>query len=298
MISILIPTYNYNTLPLVEELYHQSISENIAFEIIVQDDASSLNEITQINTKINQLTDCRFERNEMTLGRSQNRNSLVSKAQYPWLIFLDCDMFPQHKNFIKNYLDAIKIGTTQAVYGGIIYHKQHPNPSEMLRWVYGKKREEIPLKKRLKLPYKHSLMSNLLILKEIMQKFPFEDKLFQYGYEDIVLIQELKRNAIPIAQIENATYHLQLENSDIFLEKTKHSLSNLKMLIDQNVFADYNTSLVKSYQLISKLGIRNFVAYVFKELEEVMTKNLLSESPSLAIFLLYKLGYFCKINSR
>ncbi|MES2411979.1 MAG: glycosyltransferase [Bacteroidota bacterium] len=298
MISILIPSYNYNTLPLVKELHSQAILENIEFEIIVQDDASSVNEITQKNTEINQLMYSRFERNETTLGRGQNRNSLVTKAQYPWLIFLDCDTFPQHKNYIKNYLDAIKIGSLQAAYGGIIYHKQNPNPGEMLRWIYGKKREEIPLKKRIGHPYKYSLMSNFLIRKEIIQKFPFDDKLFQYGYEDIVLIQVLLRNAIPILQIENAVYHLQLEESSIFLEKTKHSLANLKLLTDHKVFADDNTSLVKTYQLISKMGLRNLATYAFKKSESLLTKNLLSESPSLLLFQLYKLGYFCQINSR
>ena len=297
MISILIPSYNYNTLPLVEELHNQAILENITFEIIVQDDASCLNETTQTNNKINQITHCRFERNEKTLGRGQNRNSLVAKAQYSWLIFLDCDTFPQHKNFIRNYIDAIKIENIEAVYGGIIYQEQYPKTSEMLRWVYGKKREEIPLERRLKHPYKHSLMSNFLINKVIIQKFPFDDKLFQYGYEDVVLIRELQRNAIPIAQIENAAYHLQLEDSVIFLEKTKHSLANLKMLIDHNVFDDDNTSLVITYQIISKMGMRNLVAYAFKKTEALLTKNLLSESPSLVLFLLYKLGYFCQINS-
>jgi len=298
MISILIPSYNYNTLPLVEELHNQAILENITFEIIVQDDASSLNEITQTNNKINQITYCRFVRNETTVGRGQNRNSLVAKAQYSWLIFLDCDTFPQHKNFIRNYIEAIKIENIEAVYGGIIYQKQHPNPSEMLRWVYGKKREEIPLKRRLNHPYKHSLMSNFLIKKVIIQKYPFDDKLFQYGYEDVVLIRELQRNAVPIAQIENAAYHLQLEDSVIFLEKTKHSLANLKMLTDQNVFDNANSSLLRTYQLISKMGMRNLVAITFKKTEAFLTKNLLSESPSLLLFLLYKLGYFCQINSR
>ncbi len=39
MLSILIPTYNYNVLLLVQELQSQSLKENIAFEIIVFDDA-------------------------------------------------------------------------------------------------------------------------------------------------------------------------------------------------------------------------------------------------------------------
>ena len=36
MLSILIPTYNYNAFPLVEELQNQAIEAGIAFEIIVK----------------------------------------------------------------------------------------------------------------------------------------------------------------------------------------------------------------------------------------------------------------------
>lgn len=298
MISILIPSYNYNTLPLVKELHSQSVLDNIEFEIIVQDDASPINEITKINTEINQISHCRFERNDTTLGRGQNRNSLVLKAKYSWLLFLDCDTFPQHKNFIKKYIESAKSGTVQAVYGGIIYHKEKPNPDEMLRWVYGKKREEIPVEKRVKYPYRHSLISNFLVQKATLRSFPFDDKLIQYGYEDIVLIQDLKQNNIAITQIENAAYHLQLENSCLFLEKTKHSLSNLKFLLDEKIFTDDNTSLIKVYQFISKIGLRDFTAFLFKKCERFLTKKLLSQNPSLTLFLLYKLGYFCKLNSR
>ena len=298
MISILIPSYNYNTLPLVRELHSQAVLENIAFEIIVQDDASPINTITQTNLEINDVPNCRFERNETNLGRGQNRNSLVTKANYSWLLFLDCDTFPKHKDFIKRYIENIKMDTVKAVYGGIIYHKQKPKPDEMLRWIYGKKREEIPLKKRLRFPYKHSLMSNFLVQKDIIQRFPFDEKLFQYGYEDIVLIQELQHNHIEIAQIENAAYHLQLDKSSVFLEKTKHSLANLKLLIDHHIFTDDNTSLVKTYQLISKMGLCSITTSIFKKSEGFLTKNLLSETPSLTLFLLYKLGYFSQLNSR
>ncbi|MCF6130689.1 glycosyltransferase family 2 protein [Flavobacterium wongokense] len=298
MISILIPSYNYNTLPLAKELHSQAVLENIEFEIIVQDDASPVNENTSQNSGINQIPNCRFERNEITLGRGQNRNSLVMKAQYPWHLFLDCDMLPQHSDFIRKYVESIKNDSLQAVYGGIAYRKEQPKTDEMLRWVYGKKREEIPLEKRIRFPYRHSLMSNFLVKKEIIQKFPFDEKLVQYGYEDIVLINDFQQNNITITQIENAAYHLQLENSAVFLEKTKESLSNLKLLLDRKVFSDDHTSLVKTYQQVSNLGLRKTVAFLFKKFEGVLTKNLLSKSPSLNLFLLYKLGYFCQLNSR
>lgn len=298
MISILIPSYNYDTLPLVKELYRQLDLENIEFEIIVQDDASPINQNTKINNEINQIPHCRFERNDVTLGRGQNRNSLVEKAHYSWLLFLDCDTFPQKEDFIRNYLECIREPRIKAVYGGIIYHKEKPNPDEMLRWVYGKKREEIALEKRINSPYSYSLISNFLVQKATLKKHPFDDKLLKYGYEDILLIQDLKQENIAIAQIENAVYHLQLENSAIFLQKTKHSLENLKFLLDEKIFADDNTSLIKTYQFISKIGLRKFVASLFKKSESYLAKNLLSENPSLNLFLLYKLGYFCQLNSR
>ena len=41
MLSILIPTYNLNTLLLVKTLQRQALKSNISFEIVVLDDASS-----------------------------------------------------------------------------------------------------------------------------------------------------------------------------------------------------------------------------------------------------------------
>ena len=58
-------------------------------QIIVADDASPINEHTAANSKINELKNCRFERHENNLGRSQNRNLLISKAQYEWVLLMD-----------------------------------------------------------------------------------------------------------------------------------------------------------------------------------------------------------------
>ena len=104
MLSILIPTYNYNAFPLVEELQNQAIEAGIAFEIIILDDGStdeiSLNE----NLKINTLENCSFEKNETNIGRAKNLNKLATKSQYDWLLFMDCDTFPKSKNCITTYI--------------------------------------------------------------------------------------------------------------------------------------------------------------------------------------------------
>jgi glycosyltransferase involved in cell wall biosynthesis len=298
MISILIPSYNYNSLPLVEELNRQAILENIEFEIIVSDDASPRNENTKINSKINQISNCQFERNEANLGRGQNRNALVQKAKYDWILLMDCDTFPKDKNFIKTYIESVKYQNEKAFFGGIIYYNEKPKDDEMLRWVFGKSREEISLLKRLANPFHYALISNILVQKEVLLSHPFVSKLFNYGYEDIVFILDLKRENIAIAHIENPAYHLNLEKSAIFLEKFHSSLQNLKLVLDSTIINPDDTSLTKIYVKLKRFYLVKIVAFGFKIFKKQFTKNLLSKNPSLFIFDVYRLGYFCQINSR
>ena len=59
MLSILIPVYNYNVVPLVLELHKQCLECEIDFEIFCQDDESN----SDLNTKneiINSLENCCF----------------------------------------------------------------------------------------------------------------------------------------------------------------------------------------------------------------------------------------------
>jgi glycosyltransferase involved in cell wall biosynthesis len=298
MISILIPTYNYNTLPLAEELCRQAISESLEFEIIVADDASPINENTEINAKINQIANCRFLRNEVNLGRGQNRNALVQKAKFDWVLLMDCDTFPKDKNFIRNYIKSIKNREEKVIFGGIIYYNEKPKDDEMLRWIFGKNREDIPLSKRLANPFHYTLISNILVQKDILLKHPFDSEIFNYGYEDIVFILRLKREQIAIAHIENSAYHLNLEKSAIFLEKFHSSLQNLKLVLDKNIINPEDTALTKTYMNLKRLYLVKAVAIGFKIVKNSFTKNLLSKNPSLFIFDLYRLGYFCQINSR
>lgn len=298
MISILIPTYNFNTLPLVEELHKQAVLENIDFEIIVCDDASPINEITEINSKINQLQNCRFERNETNLGRGQNRNLLVSKARYEWVLLMDCDMYPKSKNFLKIYLKSLAKSNNKAVFGGLIYFDEKPKDDEVLRWIFGKNREEIPLRKRLTNPYQYTLISNILVRKEVMLSHPFDRDIYHYGYEDMVFILNLKSQHISITHIENPAFHLNLEKSTVFLEKFHFSLQNLKLIMDKKIMLPEDTSLTKTYAKIERLKMVGLSAFLFKIFKKTLTKNLLSKNPSIFLFDLYRLGYFCQLNHR
>lgn len=298
MLSILIPTYNYSTVSLVQELKNQLSKIDLKFEILVLDDASNNQEIINENLKINLIENCQYIINSENLGRGLNINKLVSLSKYENLLIMDCDTFPKDKLFIERYYNSIKKSNDSVVYGGIDYQKTKPKDEEMLRWIYGKKRERIDLKTRIENPYHYVLTSNILIKKAVLERFPFPEYIKTYGFEDLVLVLNLKENHIPIIHIENPSIHLNLEKSIVFIEKYHSSLKNLKFLIATNKISSSDSRLTKLYFKLKKFKLDYLVIKIFETSKNVILRNLTSKNPSLALFDFYRLGYFCKLNSK
>ena len=216
MLSILIPTYNYEVVSLVNSLIRQLKKQDNPYEIICFDNGSDL-EVNTINQEINKLDGCYYESLKKNGGRSKVRNLLAQKAKYNWLLFLDADVLPVSENFTQNYFDLIIKNSIKVAFGGLKY-KEKPTRDKMLRWVYGKSREEIPLHTREKNPQEHFTSANFLIKKEVFEKFKFDESLVEYGYEDTLLALDLKKSNIQIIQIDNPVYHLGIDKSGIFFE--------------------------------------------------------------------------------
>lgn len=283
MLSILIPVYNYNVLPLVNELVKQCSFNGIDFEILCQDDASNSSE-NILNQEINLLPNCSFFVNETNLGRGKNINSLSLKAIYDWLLILDCDTFPTQNDFVKKYIDAISNLKNNILFGGIIYENKKPESDQLLRWVYGNKRETVTI-----------LTSNLIIKKEVFLQYPFDESITKYGYEDLLFFSVLKANHFEISQIDNPTFHLNLETSKAFLNKTKIALENLVFLYDSKKIKKEENKITTSFEFLRKLKLTQFSAFLFKKNQTRIERNLFSKKPSLFLFDLYKLGYYCTL---
>ncbi|NRT17056.1 glycosyltransferase involved in cell wall biosynthesis [Flavobacterium sp. 28A] len=296
MLSILIPIYNYNAFPLVQELHKQCVKCNIDFEILCQDDCSS--EYVNENQTINTLEKCTFSRNKTNLGRGHNINTLANQAAKDYLLLVDCDTFPKNRLYIQNYVDCIQKGNATVLYGGIIYESQKPSTEKLLRWVYGNKREALSIELRIKNPNRNALTSNLVIKKEIFTKHPFDSTITKYGYEDLCFLVELESNGFVVNHIENPTYHLNLESSELFLKKTKTALENLAFIFETKKRITTESKIITAYTLLKKIGISRLVARTFKKGENVLKNNLISKKPSLFVFDLYKLGYFCQLQNK
>lgn len=295
MLSVLIPTYNYNVYALVLALNEQCNKCGIKYEIRVIDDAGSL--LFDENQAINNLENCTFSTNNRNIGRSKMRNLLAQKAKYDWLLFLDADTIPLHKNFIATYIEYVT-SKFQIVYGGITYSSKLPSKNNTLRWFYGKKREAIEADKRNKNPYISFLTLNFLIPKVFFDTISFNEDIPNLRHEDTLFSFELAQKSVPILHINNPIIHLGLDTNEVFLEKTRASVVALKNLVDQRLIDVNYVRLSQMFCKIKKLRCTFLIASMFEKFKFKMEKHLYSANPSMLLFDLYRLGYYCTLEKR
>ncbi|MDC0570332.1 glycosyltransferase family 2 protein [Flavobacteriaceae bacterium] len=297
MLSILIPTFNYDITALVAEVHKQSKSCNIPFEILVFDDASTDLEVRKNNASINALKNTSYTILKSNIGRSAIRNKLAKSAQYSWLLFLDADVIPVNNHFVLNYVNSLS-DSKPIIYGGISYKEERPNQSQLLRWVYGKKREALNSGIRKKDIYVSFLTLNFIIRKDTFEKASFNENTPNLRYEDTLFSYDLKRKKIPITHIENPVCHLGLESSKIFLSKSKESLDALNLFLNQKLIDHKYMKISRVKNRLQKFKLDLLLSTIYPLLKKRFEKNLLSNTPSLFIFDLYRLSYLCNISRK
>lgn len=293
MLSILIPTYNYDVLPLVKKLFEQCTQEGMEYEIIVLDDASSLH---FDNEKINLLENCLFKILDKNMGRSAIRNLLAKKAKYDWLLFLDADAFPVENKFIYNYRKHIN-HFDKVLCGGMKYSSEKPNNNKKLRWTYGRKREALTALKRQQNEHLSFFSINFLLHKSIFEQVRFNEKLHFYGYEDVLFSYELQQQKIPIKHIDNPVYHMGVEENEVFLKKTELAIESLHFLIKEQKFSADYVKIARYLNIIQKTYTKKIFSVVFNLFKPIIKKQILSSNPNLFLFDVYRLGYICSLKS-
>ena len=293
MLSILIPTYNYEVYELVKVLNKQAQDAKIEFEIIVLDDGSQ--KFQTENNKINEFQFCTYEILKVNIGRSAIRNLLAKKAAFDNLLFLDSDTIPIDTDFISNYLLQIT-KQKKIVSGGILYPELKPKKNQLLRWKYGNSREALSVKVRNESPYLRLLTLNFMIQKSVFEKVSFNEKIPNLRHEDTLFSYNLKQQNILVEHIENPVYHNGLDDFEVALKKENESLIALKYLVENQLIPYDYISLSKLFYTLKKIKLIFLLKVFYKTTKPILLKNLASKNPSLFIFDLYRLGYFSSLN--
>jgi glycosyltransferase involved in cell wall biosynthesis len=299
MLSICIPTYNYDVRPLVKELHHQCSASQLAFEIVVADDCSTDFVLEQNNREIKDLSFVEYIHAEQNMGRSRIRNLLVSKARYTQLLFLDCDTLPVSLDFILNYWKNRQ--ENGVVIGGLAYTDNKPNDDFSLRWNYGWQRETQTATYRQKHPYRSFMTGNVMADRSVFKFLRFDETILRYGHEDTLFGIALKQQQIPIRHIDNPVYHNGLESNLVFIEKTKSGIENLLELSLHHPLKEelaQHVKLLRSFQLVKTARFTSLLGRWFLLNEKRLLQKINQPNPNLRAFDWFKLGYLCFLSSK
>lgn len=289
-LSILIPVYNFDVTDLALNLLEQGRQLTSQFEICLYDDGSE-EKFRQKHRKLNRHPEIRYMEMRHNIGRAAIRNRLASEATYSHLLFLDNDSALPDNGFLKRYWNCPETATVYI--GGTIYENSQPSDLYMLRWRYGKAREEKTAAERNKHPYRSLTLNNMLIRKAVYEAHPLDTNLEGYGHEDTRFGWELQKAGEKVLHLDNPVIHLGLEPAVDFLKKTKQAVKNLhRLYLEMGDLPD--SSLFKTYQMLRKAKARRAFLLAFKPFKATVLTNLKSDEPNLTYFDLYKLYLFTK----
>lgn len=285
-ISVCIPVYNFDVRELVFDLKKEINEKGIDAEIILIDDASE-DQFKTINRELlNEIKDFIFL--EKNIGRSKIRNLFLKYAEGDYLLFLDCDAKIDSGNFLRNYLDELdKNDGVEVVYGNF---KISPLYSDTLRNRYSVEREIFTQSRTDDFSVFKTV--NFIIKSETFSKFPFNEELIHYGYEDYVFAKKMELAKVKFSAINNPVIHIDGTSNDVFLDKTRTAIDSLYQLSQnpENLVYIKDIKVFSTAQKLKKKNLASFFLFFYNILESKIIKNLLSSKPNLRNLDFFKLG--------
>lgn len=285
-LSVLIPVFNCRCNDLVVALHKQLADLPVSWEIVVADDGSDNGQVKEENRAISTLSNVRLIERETNSGRAKIRNFLARESQYDRLLFVDGDMSLRKEGFIADYLSHDET----IVYGG--YDITHDDKSLLTNLRY---RNELKAEGnhsaavRQQTPYQHFHTSNFMVTREVMMRFPFDERFRHYGYEDVLWGKTLRDNGIDIKHIDNPLTFTDFETNKDFMRKTEEGLRTLRQFSSElqgfSLLLDYD-------RRISRLHLNPLLRLAYKLFHKSLLHNLEGNNPSIFKFNIYKLLYF------
>ena len=292
MLSICIPIFNYEVRNLVRKLQQEAEALGIVYEIWLIDDGSDARFLYQ-NSLLQVLPNVYYEELSTNIGRSAIRNLLASKAQYDYLVFMDCDAEVPQNDYLAQYVACCKQGAA-VVYGGRAYAPAPRKVAWHFRWWYGVQRECPLAAVRQQHPNRSFITFNFLIAKAVFAQVQFDETLRGYGHEDTLFGYALGRKGYTVQHIDNALWHIGLEDSATFIAKTENGIRNLYQLylaLGKPAELVQDIKLLYAFRQIERLHLKGLVGWLFAHYKAALLRNLHGKNPNLRVFDLYKLGF-------
>lgn len=297
MLSINIPVYNIDVRDLVLQLEKQGQKEHMEFEIRVYDDGSA-GPVKLLNRSLAAHPHVIYREMDHNRGRAAIRNKMGFESAGDFLLFIDADSGLISTQYLKNYINRAKPGII--VCGGTAYAPQKPVKEKMLRWVYGIKREAVPAEVRTKKKGFIITSNNFLIDRKIFEKIHFRETPGPYGHEDTLFGFDLFTAGILPKHIDNPVEHTGLEDSDIFLNKTREALQNLHFIATETAGRSpefhRRMNFLRQYKRMTRIIPPACLRLFYRTCSKSLEKHLTGNSPRIFWYDVYRLGYYAIIS--
>ena len=171
-----------------------------------------------------------------------------------------------------------------------VHPDEQPSPNVSLRYKYEKWAEgHFTIEKRRKHPWKSLRTFNILIPREIALRFPFDESILGYGYEDVLLGRKLEKEGVSVLHINNPLLNTDIEDNTTFLCKTEEALRTLWKQEDK---IQDSSSLISFYKKLDSIKALPIVRILYHLFSKKIRKNLTGKEPNILLFQFYKIAYF------
>lgn len=291
-LSVLIPTYNTVCYDLVACLQQQAAAIGMNYEIIVADDGSTDDTTVEANKAINDLPCSLYIIRSKNEGRSRIRNFLSRQARYDYLLFIDSDMVVINDDYLRRYV--LSAGTSNVIDGGYVVNGDRARLRGNLRYRYEMANSRNgSAAERQESPYNDFHTSNFLVRRELFLRFPLDERFLRYGYEDVLWGKTLHQHGITIEHIDNALSFETFESNDAFIAKTEEGLRTLHEFSAD--MSGYSKVLAVAHR-VARLRLTTCLAWLHRLAAPLLKWHLRGNNPSLLLFNIYKLLYYCRID--
>lgn len=232
-LSVLIPFYRDNPLPLASALAAEAGEHDLPVEIVLFDDGEP---DPELNAAVNQgigefTTAARLLTARQNVGRAAGRNRLASAAIGDWFLFLDADM-TVGSEFLRGWLDLIDGHEFDAAFGGYTADPVTQG-GHRLHAALARTSDEHAAAERNEIGATAFCTSNLLVRADLMRQTPFDEHFTGWGWEDVDWAVRADQQG-ELVHFDHPAGHSGWQTPDVLLRKFKDAARNYARLLDKH----------------------------------------------------------------
>lgn len=231
-LSVLMPFLRDDPTELLALLDEEAASVDGAVEVVVLDDGTNDADLTaRLTDKIKAM---RLPARLITLpaneGRSRGRNRLASAARGGSLLFLDSDMKPDHRRFLRDWTDLVAREDPAVAFGGFSLLQAPDEARFAVHRAMATRSDCVPYTERARQPEKYVYTSNLLVRRDVFEAEAFDPGFTGWGWEDVEWAMRVSRR-FRVVHLDNPATHMGLDTVEALAAKYEQSAPNFARVV-------------------------------------------------------------------